>query len=452
MRMSDASIFVAEGSAIRPFAETIGWLWRVPVTDRPGPDSAGLGTIDEMASLHSLLRARRLAGVAVFGTRPGPDLGPLPGRARIAGVAKFSPGYATRGDFTLLRGPGRAVASSSLGPHALREGKILTLGFDPLAGWGTLQHFWVYPALADFLADVLERPMAMLSPVGVVRYDDAPGTAAKQLAGTAKPDGKVERRLRRLLRTYRGTGSTLNVAMASRALEGDEPVPLERAWPRSVELLAGAVAEGTVEQVCHGYLHVDTSRSRPGAVEPREFGNLDRDEAKRRIIASLEWAEATLGARPRTFVAPNWSYSDGALAALAELDLPAWLPLGFGPLIEGPNMRETLVSTLNGLHGLDYGPLAGLAHCGVPPMVVIHGGLIDARFRDLSFPRDAGVLARLALRRDLFRLPAVAGIRWIRASELLERIRAHDQVEVSGSEIRGPDGIEVTARRVGAAP
>ena len=450
--MSDGSIFVPEGSAIRPFAETIGWLWRVPITDRPGPDSAGLGTFDEIAGLDSLLRARRLAGVAVFGARPGPDLGPLPGRARIAGVARFGPGYATQGDFTLLRGPGRAVASSSLGPHALREGKILTLGFDPQAAWGTLQHFWAFPVLADFLADVLGRPMAMLPAVGVVRYDDAPGTAAQQLSGIAKADGKVERRLRRLLRTYRGRGSTLNVAMASRALHDDEPIPLEDVWPRSVELLAGAVAEGTVEQICHGFLHVDTSRSRPGSVEPREFGNLDRDEARERISASLEWAEATLGARPRTFVAPNWSYSEGALAALAELDLPAWLPAGFGPLIAGPNVRETLVSTLNGLHGLDYGPLAGLAESGVPPFVVIHGGLIDARFRDLNFPRNAGALARLALRRDLFRLPAVGGIRWIRASELLERIRAHDQVEVSGDEIRAPDGIEVTARRVGATP
>lgn len=130
--MSDGSIFVPEGSAIRPFAETIGWLWRVPVTDRPGPDTAGLGTIDEMAGLDSLLRARRLAGVAVFGARPGPDLGPLPGRARIAGVARFGRGYATQGDFTVLRGPGRAVASSSLGIHALREGKMLALGFDPM--------------------------------------------------------------------------------------------------------------------------------------------------------------------------------------------------------------------------------------------------------------------------------------------------------------------------------
>ena len=450
--MSDGSIFVPEGSAIRPFAETIGWLWRVPITDRAGPDAVGFGAFDEMTGLDSLVRARRLAGVAVFGARPGPDLGPLPGRARIAGVARFRPGYATQGDFTLLRGPGRAVASSSLGSHALREGKILTLGFDPVAAWGTLQHFWALPALADFLADVLGRPMAMLPPVGVIRYDDAPGTAAQQLNGIAKADGKVERRLRRLLRTYRRAGSTLNVAMASRALDEGEPVPLERIWPRSVELLAGAVAEGTVEQICHGFLHLDASRSSPGSVEPREFGSLDRDEASERISSSLEWAEATLGARPRSFVAPNWSYSEGALAALAELDLPAWLPAGFGPLIVGPNVRETLVSTLNGLHGLDYGPLAALAGCGLPPMVVIHGGLIDARFRDLSFPRNAGALARLALRRDLFRLATVAGVRWIRASELIERIRAHDQVEVSGGEIRGPDGIEVSARRAGAAP
>lgn len=143
-----------------------------------------------MAGLDSLLRARRLAGVAVFGARHGPDLGPLPGRARIAGIARFGRGYATQDDFTVLKGPGRAVASSSLGTHALREGKKLTLGFDPRAGWGTLQHFRGLPALADFLG----RPMVMLPSVGIVRYDDTPGTAAQQLVGTAKTDGRVERR------------------------------------------------------------------------------------------------------------------------------------------------------------------------------------------------------------------------------------------------------------------
>jgi hypothetical protein len=450
MNVSDGTIFVPEGSAIRPFAETISWLWRLPVSDRPSPSAAGLGTLEDAPELEALLRERRLAGAVVTGGRPGPDRGRVPGRQRIAGVAKFTSGISTQGDFIVLHGPGAEVARSSLGPHALRDSDWLTLGYDPVSAWGTVQHFWALPALGEFLADVLDRPMATLPPLGVIRYDDVPGSAPQQLQGQAKSDGRVVRRLRRLLSAFRDAGGTLNAAVTCRALDGEREVPLEQVWPRGVETLAEGIEEGTVEQVCHGYLHLDTERTRPGAVEPREFATLDRDEAHRRIAAALEWAEANFGRRPPTFVAPNWVYGEGALAALEELELPAWLPVELGPLVAGRNARETLVSTLDGLHGTDYGPLGALAGAGLPPMVVIHGGLIDGRFQSLRPPRDLPAMARLALRRDLPRLPRVQGVRWVGASELMERLRAHDETEVVGGEIRAPDGVEVTALTAGA--
>jgi hypothetical protein len=440
--MSDAGLFLREGSALLPFARTIAWLWRLPIHSEPGPSRVGIGGLDEADELAGLLAARELAGAAAIGSRPGPDRGRLPGRLRVTGIARFELGAATRGRFSVLQGHGVPVVSSSLGVHALRDGHWLTLAFDPDSGWGTLQDFWCLPALADFLSDLLARPMAMLPPMGLLRYDDVPGTAAQQLNGADKPDRRVERRIRRLLAGFRDAGATVNLAIASRALAGGEEVPLERIWPRSIEALAAGIAEGAAEPIAHGYLHLDRRASTEGRVEPREFAALDRSEASRRIASSLEWAESRLGARPHSFVAPNWAYSEGAIEALAEIGVPAWLPARPGPLVEGPNVRESLVSTLDGLCRVDYRPLRLLAASGLPPTVVTHGGLLDARFVALRTPGDLAALARLAIRRDLARLPGI-GLRWVGASELIERLRAHDQVEVAGAEIRAPDGVEV---------
>jgi hypothetical protein len=425
-------LFATSSSAIGPFAEALGWLWRLPVRHEPAGGLVGLGTIDEGADLHALVRSGDLRGAAVFGDRPGPDIGPVPGRQRFAGVAEFDPGShprgtSTRGSFTVLHGPGRPAALSNFGAHALRDGNWLSLGCDPVASWGTVRDFWLYRPLAQFLTEMLDRPLTRLPAIGLLRYDDVPGTAAQQLKGEDKPDREVVRRVRKLASVCRDAGATLNVAVAARAFEGGEGVPLDRVWPASVEALAEGIGDGTFEQIAHGYLHLAPG-STAEQVEPREFRELDREEAARRITAALDWASTALRARPASFVAPNWSYSGGTLAALAELGVPAILPCVPGPLVDGPNVRESLVSTVDGLHGLDYGPLAAMAAEGIPPHIAIHGGLIDSRFNALSFPRDAVSLARLALRRDLLRLPRVEGLRWVGASELIETLVRHDGI------------------------
>jgi hypothetical protein len=449
--MGTGALYLPGGCALERFGEAIAWLWRLRVVTIPEPDAVGLGTAEELGHLDSLLESHGLAGIAIFDTRPGPDQPGIPGRQRLRGVARFSSGVATQGDFTLLHGRGDPVATSSLGTHALRSGRRLWLGCDPLSSWGTLQHFWAFPALAEFLADTLDRPMAMLPPIGMIRYDDVPGTAAQQIAGREKHDLRVVLRLRRLLATCERANAKLNVAVASHTLRDEREVPLESLWPRSVEAVAEAVAKGTAEQVCHGYLHLDRARSTGASAEPREFARLDRKEAGRRIQAALEWGETRLGARPRSFVAPNWAYSEGALSVLSELELPAWLPVRPGPLTSGLNARETLTSTLDGLQGVDYGPLAALASVGVPPVVVIHGGLLDGRFQGLHLPRDVSSLARLALRRDLLRLPKISGLRWVGSSELIARLQAHNRVEVTSGEIQAPEGAEVIAGPAGTA-
>lgn len=442
--MGDSSLFVRDGSPIRPFAESISWLWRVPLrTGEARPGDVAVGTIDDAGELAARLRERRLAGVAILGTRPGPDLGPLPGRALVQGVAGFEGGPSVNGQFAVLQGPGEAVARSNLGTHALRSGDWLTLGSDPIASWGLVRDFWVLPALAAFLSERLGRPMAMLPPLGLLRYDDVPGTAPQQLKGQDKSDRRVERRLKRLAAACDRAGAKVNFAICAAVLSDGAEVPTERVFPRSIAAIREAISVGTVEPISHGYLHLDTAARAEGSIEPREFARLGEPEARERVSAAIEWAEAALGVKPPTFVAPNWAYGDGLLGALAALELPAWLPIRFGPLVDGPNAHETLISTMNGLHRLDYRPLTSLAAAGLPPYVVIHGGLLDARFETLSLPRDAAAFAGLVARRDLMRLPAVAGVRWVTASELLQRLRAHDRVEMAGGELRAPDGVEV---------
>src|SRR5436853_7593100 len=115
-------LFAISSSAIGPFAETLGWLWRLPVRREPGGGLVGLGTIDEAPELHALVRSGELRGAAIFGDRPGPDRGPMPGRQRFVGAAEFDSGPSTRGSFTVLHGPGQVVARSNFGAHAIRDG------------------------------------------------------------------------------------------------------------------------------------------------------------------------------------------------------------------------------------------------------------------------------------------------------------------------------------------
>jgi hypothetical protein len=66
----------------------------------------------------------------------------------------------------------------------------------------------------------------------------------------------------------------------------------------------------------------------------------------------------------------------------------------------------------------------------MPPVLVIHGTLLDYRLMNLRLPGDAMVMARLALRRDLLRLLSVPGVRWIGSRELIDRLRRHARIEV----------------------
>jgi hypothetical protein len=74
----------------------------------------------------------------------------------------------------------------------------------------------------------------------------------------------------------------------------------------------------------------------------------------------------------------------------------------------------------------------------MPPVVVLHGRLLDDRL----VHRDFLALARLALRRDLARLMRLRGVRWVGAQELVALLRAHDAIDVREGDLRLPAGGE----------
>jgi hypothetical protein len=437
--MDDGRLYVPAGSPATGAASGLAWLWRLgPLLDGPDRRAVGIGAAGEAEELHAHVEAGRLAGAVVFADGPAAAAAPLPARRAATGTAAFDSDGALDGTFTVLDG-GEPVVRSPLGAHAVRVGRAtLVLGADPETAWTLLQGRWTLLALARFLPGVLERPLVLLPPVGCVRLDDVPGTAQHQVQGEAHADRRQLKRIRALARAYAAGGSKLNVAVAARALAADErtQVPLEEIWPESVAALADGVAAGAFEPVGHGYLHLDSDALAHGEIEWREFARLDEREAGRRIDAVLDWQEQTLGQRPTTFVAPAWGYSDGTLAAAAARGIPAWRRPEPGPLRSGNSIHETINSALRGMRGLGYGSFEALARLGLPPTPVLHGGLFDQRLYQLRAARDPVTFARLALRRDAVRLPALRGLRWLGAGELERLLSAHATIAVNGAEVQ----------------
>ena len=409
-------MYAPRESPARPAAEGLSWLWRLgPVLDSPAPAAVGFGSDAEGSALRELVERGDLAGAVVFST----------GRT-ATGVARFPAGERVRGDFTMAQS-GTPVVESSLGVHAAREDGVLFLGADPEAWWQRLEYHWVLEALEPFLAERLGRPAVKLPPVGVVRLDDAPGTAQLQMQGRSHSDSRQRARLRSLRLAFGTPGARLNAAVAAEALAQGRRVPLDEVWPSSIAQIRSGVAEGTFEPVCHGLLHLVPEKMERGEVDWLEFSELDREEASRRLEIALDWQERVLGRRPATFVAPAWGYSEGALQAATDHGLAAWLPPKPGPLLEGPHLRETLNPALEGIHKLDYTPLARWAAAGRPPTLVLHGWLFDKRMELLRPAHDYASLARLFLRRDLLRIPGIDGVKWIGAGDYADLIRAHDR-------------------------
>ena len=394
------SLFAAADRATTRLAAALSWLWRLgPLLPSPHPGAVGIGGEGDEGELSRLLAERRLAGAAV-----------------------------------IIRGAAPPVTGAGDG--------LLRISADLDAEWGLLGFDRVLEPLRRYLVERLDRPLVLLPRVGMLRIDDLPGTAQHQLEGRAKGDLRQSRRMRRYVRACGRAGAVLNVAVPAQAFEDGERVPLDRVWPDSIAALRQGVAEGAVEAVCHGLLHLDTERLEHGAVEFREFAHLDEEEAGRRIDAARDWQARAIG-ESSTFVAPAWAYSEGTLAAASRRGLPCFTRCQPGEVYSPGLISETLKGGL-GISGLDYRPLGAMAALGLPPTLVLHGTMMDARTGALRLPGDLLTALRLFLRRDLSRLPGVDGLRWVGASAYARTLARHDGITVRGGEVDLPPGA--TAR------
>lgn len=392
--MSEPRLFVPAGSEALPVAEALSWQWRLGgVRDAPDPRSVGVGMWADSHDLEALTRDRSLAGAIVLAGPPGGD-----------------------------------------------RGRILNVRLAP-AAWGRLDAMAELPKIARFLTRLLDRPLVALPPIGCLRIDDLPGTAELQALGQALDDAAAAKRVRGIVAAVERAGAPLVAAVASEALAGDAFVPLHEVWPAAVTELRAAAARGSIEVACHGTTHLEPGAWSAGRVEASEFSTLDEAEAGARLDRATAWLSDQI-APAASFVAPAWGYSDGARRAAAARGLTMWMGPRPGPLSEGNLVFETLADGLPGLRGLRYAPLQALAGAGLPPTVVFHGRLLDDRLPRLRASGDLISLARLAVRRDLERIAALRGIRWVGARELADRLRAHAAIETDGAEVQAPDGVE----------
>lgn len=437
------SLYAPPGSDARAFAEAIAWLWRLPLDPEPSSRAMALGAGEDAGDLVDLLRRGRLGGAIVLAAHGGDSQLLRPRSELVRGVADFPDG-SVKGAFTVFR-DGRPLLRSRLGAHAVEQDGVVYVGSSP-GDWGRASAYWVLCLLADLLREELGRPLVALPPLGCLRLDDVPGTALQQVRGRAHPDRTMVSRIRKLTRCYREAGARLVVAVASQALDGAAPVPLDAVWPESVAALRDGVREGVLELACHGTLHLDVEAFASGTVEATEFARLGEEEARRRIEQSLRWLRQAVG-EPESFIAPAWGYSPGALAAATATGLPVWRAPAPGPLLSDGQLFETTRDSLEGVSGVDYRFLSALARIGVPPTVVFHGRLLDHRRDTLEFPRDTIASMRLALRPDLVRIPTVPGVRWVGARELVQALRAHDETRL-GADLRtvvGPGASHILA-------
>ena len=444
MKRSPDSLYVAPDSAARAFTEAIAWLWRLgPVQLEPSGRAIGFGAAGEAGTLGRLIARGQLAGGVVFAASETGDRPLRPGSRVAEGTANFPDGRA-KGAFIVFR-EGRPVLRSGLGAHAVEQDGVLYLGASP-GDWGTVSAYWLFGVISEMLQRTLARPLIMLPPLGCIRLDDVPGTGLQQLLGRDHPDSTMARRIRGLTRRYARTGARLVVAVPSEGFVEGEPAPTDVVWPESIVALREGVRAGVLEPACHGTLHLDVEALAEGTLQPKEFARLGEDEARLRIRKAADWLRGAIG-EPESFIAPAWGYSSGALVAASETGLPVWCAPSPGPLRSGQQLFETTRDSLLGVTRVDYRFLSALARVGVPPTVVFHGRLLDNRRGTLELPGDAVACVRLAFRPDLFRVPSVAGVRWVGARELFETLRAHDETELSsdGQTAVGPGLSRVVA-------
>jgi predicted deacetylase len=176
-----------------------------------------------------------------------------------------------------------------------------------------------------------------------------------------------------------------------------------------------------IEMFLHGECHRDESvhdgavaRLKAGVMTASEgeFLGLSRAEALRRLTDGRALLEDIIGRSVAGFVAPAWLYGPGAMAALAELDLPmaedhfrVWRPRDGRVLARGPVITWATRTPAREASSLFFASLARTALHVLPNVrVAVHPGdvtspaVIDSITRTISaFTRRRAVEAYASL-------------------------------------------------------
>ena len=195
-------------------------------------------------------------------------------------------------------------------------------------------------------------------------------------------------------------------------------MPLDQVWPDSIAALRrgrhpGGGGGGLPRPSPPRHRAARARRGRVQGVRPSRRGGGGPPDRRRARGGRSRRSEGL-----RTFVAPGLGLQRGRPGRGRRAGaFPASPAASRGELYSPGLISETLKGGL-GISGLDYGPLPRLAALGLPPTLVLHGTMIDARTGRSASRKDLPTALRLYLRRDLSRLPAVSGLQWVGAAGL----------------------------------
>jgi len=184
----------------------------------------------------------------------------------------------------------------------------------------------IYKVLSNWLVHELGYRYPTLEPYAAIRLDDLPTTAEKLKLLTPRPtlDRRRSRTMRRLRNFARRSGTRFSIMYSSHFPGPDgKLVTIASIVPRSIREMQLGVKQGVFEIGSHGMVHLRNGKSDQSGVDAREFVDLDERETATHLENSDQEILRLFGARPQSFVAPDWAYRPGITKKIASERYPA---------------------------------------------------------------------------------------------------------------------------------
>jgi len=178
----------------------------------------------------------------------------------------------------------------------------------------------LYKILSNWLIREVGYRHRILEPYAAIRLDDLPTTAEKLKLLSPRPtlDRKRSRTMRRLRNFARRSGTRFSIMYSSHFPGPDGKLAtIASIVPRSIREMQLGVRQGVFEIGSHGMVHLRNGGSDQSDVDAREFLALDEREAATHLENSDQEILRLFGARPQSFVAPDWVYRPGITKKIA---------------------------------------------------------------------------------------------------------------------------------------